>query len=148
MYYSNWFVMSYMLFLACFTKCSVKCTHQIRVTFKRNVSTSSKKLDIVTKSELVIKTCSVNAALMSIMDQIDPPWQTANVFVLFNAFETLCFPHVDMSQVYFSSVNVRKSCKYQYIHFAVGSGQGLREWTSAAACMRTKQTERNRKLPQ
>ncbi len=23
-----------------------------------------------------------------IMDQIDPPWQTANIFVLFNAFET------------------------------------------------------------
>ncbi len=34
-----------------------------RVTFKRNVRTSSKiKSDIVTKSELVIKTCSVNAA--------------------------------------------------------------------------------------
>ncbi len=36
----------------------------IRVTFKRNVSTSSKKSDIVTKSELVIKTCSVNAAFV------------------------------------------------------------------------------------
>ncbi len=59
---------------------------------------------------------------MSIMDQIDPPWQTANIFVLFNAFETFCFPQciTDMSRVYFSSVNVRKSCKY--IHFAVRSG--------------------------
>ncbi len=62
MYYSNWFVMSYMLFFTCFTKCSVKCTHRKRVTFKRNVSTLCKKSDIVTKSELVIKTCSVNAA--------------------------------------------------------------------------------------
>ncbi len=44
MYYSNWCVMSYMLFLACFTKCSVKCTHRIRVTLTRNVSTSSKKV--------------------------------------------------------------------------------------------------------
>ncbi len=33
-----------------------------RVTFKRNVSMSFKKLEIVTKSELAIKTCSVNAA--------------------------------------------------------------------------------------
>lgn len=44
MYYSNWFVMSYVLFLARFTECSVKCTHHIRVTFKRNISTSSKKI--------------------------------------------------------------------------------------------------------
>ncbi len=29
---------------------------------------------------------------MSIMDQIDPPWQTANISVLFHAFEMLCFP--------------------------------------------------------
>ncbi len=65
MYYSNWCVMSYMLFLACFTKCSVKCTHRIRVTLTRNVSTSSKKSDIVPKSELVIKTCSVNAAIVT-----------------------------------------------------------------------------------
>ncbi len=43
MYNSNRFVMSYMLFLACFTKCSVKCTHRLWVTLKRNVSTSSKK---------------------------------------------------------------------------------------------------------
>ncbi len=45
---------------------------------------------------------------MSIMDLIDPPWQTANIFVLFNAFETLCFPQckTDMSQVNFSSVKV------------------------------------------
>ncbi len=62
---------------------------------------------------------------MSIMDQIDPPWQTANISVLFNAFETLSFPQcvTDMSQVYFSSVNVRKSCKH--IYFAVRSGQGM-----------------------
>ncbi len=47
--------------------------------------------------------------LMSIMDQIDPPWQTANISVLFNAFET-CFPQciTDMSRVYFSSVNYKK----------------------------------------
>ncbi len=44
-------------------------------------------------------------------DQIDPP---SNIFVLFNAFETLCFPQciTDTSQVYSSSVDVRKSCKY------------------------------------
>ncbi len=85
--------------------------------------------------------------LMSIMDQIDPPWQTANI-VLFNAFETLCFPQciTDTSQVNFSSVNVRKPCKY--IHFAVRSGRGLCEWTSAAACMRTTQTEQNRIIAQ
>ncbi len=49
---------------------------------------------------------------MSIMDQIDPPWQTANIFVLFNAFETLCFPQciTDMARIYCSSVNVKKSC--------------------------------------
>ncbi len=43
-------------------------------------------------------------------------------FHLVNAFETFCFPQciTDMSQVYFSSVNVRKSCKY--INFAVRSG--------------------------
>ncbi len=59
---------------------------------------------------------------MSIMDQIDPPWQTANISVLLNAFEILCFPQgiTDKSQVYiFLSVNVRKSCKH--IHFAVRS---------------------------
>ncbi len=50
---------------------------------------------------------------MSIMDQIGPPRQTANIFVLFNALETLCIPQ------YIFSVNVRKSCKY--IHFAVRS---------------------------
>ncbi len=48
--------------------------------------------------------------LMSIMDQIDPPtpWQTVNIFVLFNAFETFCFPQciTEMPRVYFSSVNV------------------------------------------
>ncbi len=54
--------MSCMLFLACFTKCSVKCTHRIRVTFKRNVITSPKRWGIFTESELVIKTCSVKAA--------------------------------------------------------------------------------------
>ncbi len=52
----------------CYFWCSVKCTHRIRVTFKRNVSTSPpKKSDIVIKSELVIKTCSVNAARVSMM---------------------------------------------------------------------------------
>ncbi len=68
---------------------------------------------------------------MSIMNQIDPPRQTANIFVLFNALETLCFPQciTDMSRLYFPSVNVRKSCKY--IHFAVMSGR-------AAACIRAK----------
>ncbi len=44
MYYSNWFVMSYILFSACFTKCSAKCTHQIRVTLKINLSTLSQKI--------------------------------------------------------------------------------------------------------
>ncbi len=45
-----------------------------------------------------------------------------SVFVLFNAFEKFCFPQciTDMSRVYFSSVNVRKSCKY--INFAVKNG--------------------------
>ncbi len=59
---------------------------------------------------------------MLIVDLINPPWQTANIFVLFNAFETFCFPQciTDMSRVYFSSVHFRKSCKY--IHFAVRSG--------------------------
>ncbi len=58
--------------------------------------------------------------LMLIMDQIDPPWQTANIFVLFNAFETLFSQCImDMSQLYSSSVNARKSCKY--VHFAVRS---------------------------
>ncbi len=52
----------------CYFWCSVKCTHWIRVTFKRNVSTSpQKKSDIVIKSELVIKTCSVNTARVSMM---------------------------------------------------------------------------------
>ncbi len=46
-----------------------------------------------------------------------------------------------MSQVYFSPVNVRKSCKY--INFAVRSERGLREQTSAVVCMRAKQMERN-----
>ncbi len=53
----------HMLFVACFTKCSVKCTH-LHVTFKRNVSTSSKKIYIDTKSELVIKTCSLSAGVI------------------------------------------------------------------------------------
>ncbi len=68
--------------------------------------------------------------------------------MLFNAFETLCFPQciTDTSQVYFSSVNVRKSCKY--IHFAVRSGRGLREQTSAAERMRATQTEQNRIIAQ
>ncbi len=29
---------------------------------------------------------------MLIINQFDPPWQTANIFVLLNAFETFCFP--------------------------------------------------------
>ncbi len=71
---------------------------------------------------------------MSSTDQIDPTRQTANISVLFNAFETLCFPQciTDKLRVYFLSVNVRKSCKY--IHFAVRSGRAL---------LRAKQTERN-----
>ncbi len=81
--------------------------------------------------------------LMSIMDQIDPPspWQTANIFVLFNAFETLCIPQcmIDMSQEYFSSANVWKSCKY--IHFAVRSG--LMRVDEGCCGMRAKQMERN-----
>ncbi len=53
---------------------------------------------------------------MSIMDQIDPPWQTENVSVLFNAFETLCFPQciTDMSKVYFSSVFVKVMQTYLF----------------------------------
>ncbi len=45
---------------------------------------------------------------MSIMDQIDQAWQTANIFVTFNAFETFCFPQyiTDMSRLHFVSVNV------------------------------------------
>ncbi len=42
--YSNWFVMSYAYAMFAFTKCSVKCTHRIRITFKRNVSTSSQNI--------------------------------------------------------------------------------------------------------
>ncbi len=63
---------------------------------------------------------------MSIMDQINPPWQAEYIFVLFYVFETLCFPQciTDMSQLYSSSVNVRKLCKY--IHFTVRSGRRLR----------------------
>ncbi len=65
---------------------------------------------------------------MSIMDQIDPPRQTENIFVLFNAFEMLCFPQciTDMPQIYCLSVNVIKSCKY----INLLSGVGLHEWTS------------------
>ncbi len=76
---------------------------------------------------------------MSIMDQIDPPWQTVNIFVLFNAFETLCAPQciTDMSHLIMFIVNVRKSCK----HVAVRSGRGVRE---QRALLRAKQTERNR----
>ncbi len=74
-----------------------------------------------------------------IMDLIDPPRHTANISVLFNALETLCFPHciTDMSQVYFSSVNVRKLCKY--INFAVR--RGLMRVDQLRMC--SKQTERN-----
>ncbi len=78
---------------------------------------------------------------MSIMDQIDPPWQTVNIFVLFNAFETLCAPQciTDMSHLIMFIVNVRKSCKH--IHVSVRSGRGVRE---QRALLRAKQTERNR----
>ncbi len=44
--------------------------------------------------------------LMSITDQIDPPWQTANKSVLFNAFETLCFPQCITDRYIFPSINV------------------------------------------
>ncbi len=73
---------------------------------------------------------------MSITDQIDPSWQTANIFVLFNAFEKFCFPQCisDMSRVYFICVNVRQS--YKYINIAIR----LSKWTSAT---NAKQTERN-----
>ncbi len=59
---------------------------------------------------------------LSIMHQIDPPRQTANIFMLFNAFYTLCFPQciTEMSRLYFSSVTVRKSCKYIYFLSGVG----------------------------
>ncbi len=50
---------------------------------------------------------------MSIKDQIDPAWQTAIY---------LCCLITDMSRVYFSSVNVRKSCKHMY--FAVRGSVG------------------------
>ncbi len=68
--------------------------------------------------------------------------------MLFNAFETLCFPQciTDMSLVYFSSVNVRKSCKY--INFAVRDGRGLDERTSTVVRMRTTQMEQNRIIAQ
>ncbi len=56
---------------------------------------------------------------MSIMVKIDPAWQTANIFVLFNAFETMCFPQciTDLPRVYFLPVKVRKSGKY--INFCI-----------------------------
>ncbi len=67
-----------------------------------------------------------NKSLMLIMDQIDPPRQTANIFVLFHAFEMLCFPDciTDMSQEYLSSINVRRS-------FFFRSGWVLWEWMCA-----------------
>ncbi len=63
---------------------------------------------LVIHSTTNLCTLILKQPLMSIMDQIDQPWQTANIFVLFNAFKTFCFPQciTDMSQVYFSSVNV------------------------------------------
>ncbi len=45
-----------------------------------------------------------------------------------------------MSRVYFSFVNVRKSCNISILL----SGVGLRKWTSTAARMHSKQTERNK----
>ncbi len=74
---------------------------------------------------------------MSTMDrnQTDPPRQTANIFVLFNAFETLCFPTciTDTSRVayIFLSINdAGKSCKY--IHFTVKTGQAYARRQAAA----------------
>ncbi len=77
---------------------------------------------------------------MSIRDQIDPAWQTANIFVLFNAFQTFCFPQciTDMLRVYFESVDVKESCKY--IYFAVRSGLTR---VDELLRMRAKQMERN-----
>ncbi len=64
------------------------------------------------------------------MNQIDTPLIHYPIFVLFNAFEKLCFPHciTETSQVYF--LNVRNSCKY--IHFAVRSGRGMLEQRETA----------------
>ncbi len=63
---------------------------------------------------------------MSIMDQIDPPWQTANRFVLFNAFEAYIYIYI------YANISILLS----------GVGEG-HEGTSAAARMCSKQTERN-----
>ncbi len=75
---------------------------------------------------------------MSITDQIDPPWQTAIIYFWFLMHLRLFSPRciTDMSQVYFSSVKVRKSCKY--IHSAVGEA-----YVNERSLLRTKQMERN-----
>ncbi len=46
------------------------------------------------------------------------PWQTANVFVLFNAFEMFCFPQciTDMTQVYFFICKMLMNLKVMQIY--------------------------------
>ncbi len=60
--------------------------------------------------------------------------------MLCNAFEKFCFPPCinDMSQIYFSSLNFRKPCKYIYI---LQSEVGL--YASGRALLHAKQTEHN-----
>ncbi len=76
-------------------------------------------------------TLNLKQPLMSIREQIDPPWLKVIMFVLFNALET-CFPQsiTDMSQVYSSSES----------HFAVRS----EAYASKRALLCATPTERNR----
>ncbi len=51
--------------------------------------------------------------LMSIMDQINPPWQTANISVLLNAFEMFCFLFFVMDRALDLKPEVTQGCGFE-----------------------------------
>ncbi len=88
---------------------------------------------ILSSQDTLICSLILKQPLMSIMDQIDPPWQTENIFVLFNEFEMLCFPATGI----FFTCKCYKAMKIYPFY------QSLLEWRSAAVPTRPKQMERN-----
>ncbi len=68
-----------------FGKAGLEIT-QINIGAKAVINDNVNSHNLTNLRQLILK-----QPLMSIMDR-NPPRQTANIFVLFNAFETLCFP--------------------------------------------------------
>ncbi len=64
------------------------CKHGLTAVSKAVMNDNVSSHNITNLCALILK-----QPLMSTMDQIYPPWQKANISVLFNAFETFSSAH-------------------------------------------------------